>query len=231
MPANLATLTKEQFEESVLASTDRKGFYTPTLMDRLKEKKLLHWIITHPDDVSRANFLMGAHKKHFEQLQDYDLVELRAVYAVLPPSFSPDVDGGKRKWREAFVSTLKNLIVKVEALETAAAAEAQAAAAAAGAATSSSSSSASSSLGKLKSSVGTVIGINASAVQASQLRRHPAYRYPTQVDIEKERAKIRRAVELLAELRDLKLPAARAAAEEAKRAVDLAIANARGENK
>ena len=48
-------------------------------MDRLKEKKLLHWIITHPDDVCRANFLMGAHKKHFEQLQDYDLTELRAV--------------------------------------------------------------------------------------------------------------------------------------------------------
>jgi hypothetical protein len=27
---------------------------------------------------------MGAHKQSFEQLQEYDLVELRAVYAVLP---------------------------------------------------------------------------------------------------------------------------------------------------
>ena len=65
-------------------SAGRGYFYPPALIERLKSKRLLQWVVTHPEDISRANFLMGAHKQSFEQLQEYDLVELRAVYAVLP---------------------------------------------------------------------------------------------------------------------------------------------------
>jgi hypothetical protein len=79
MPVDLANLTVSEFEEKVANSKPMHkrqpqksggggsgggagGFYPPALMERLKSKKLLHWIITHPDDIARANFLMGAHK-------------------------------------------------------------------------------------------------------------------------------------------------------------------------
>ena len=49
-------------------------------------------------------------------LQEYDIVELRACYAVLPPYFLLDATPGheneKKNWRE--MSTLKNLVAKEE---------------------------------------------------------------------------------------------------------------------
>ena len=51
-------------------------------------------------------------------LQEYDIVELRACYAVLPPYFLLDATPGheneKKHWRENIVSTLKNLVAKEE---------------------------------------------------------------------------------------------------------------------
>jgi hypothetical protein len=85
MPPDLPVLTIEELDARVASAHGSfEHFYTPQLIERLKSKKLLQWVVTHPDDIVRANFLMGAHKQSFEQLQEYDLTELRAVYAVLP---------------------------------------------------------------------------------------------------------------------------------------------------
>jgi len=93
---------------AVNAAANVGFFYPPALMERLKAKKLLHWVITHPDDISRANFLMGAHKTSFEQLADYDLTELRAVYAVLPEVGVGDTAplGGSTRALEMHLSAL-----------------------------------------------------------------------------------------------------------------------------
>lgn len=53
-------------------------------------------------------------KVSFVNLQEYDLTELRAVYAVLPAVFQLDATPGheheKKHWREALVKALKDLI-------------------------------------------------------------------------------------------------------------------------
>jgi hypothetical protein len=96
LPTDVATLTVEQFEAKVAGrgvaeNTGRRYFYPPALVDRLKGRRLLHWVVTHREDIARANFLMGPHKTSFDVLNEYDLPELRAVYAVLPivRSFQP----------------------------------------------------------------------------------------------------------------------------------------------
>jgi len=40
----------------------RGGRYPPALAERLKTKKLLQWVVTHPTNIASANFLSGAHK-------------------------------------------------------------------------------------------------------------------------------------------------------------------------
>jgi len=40
----------------------RYGRYPPALAERLKAKKLLQWVVTHPTNIASANFLSGAHK-------------------------------------------------------------------------------------------------------------------------------------------------------------------------
>ena len=37
-----------------------------SLIDRLKEKRLLHWVVTHPDDIAASNFLQGPAASHFQ---------------------------------------------------------------------------------------------------------------------------------------------------------------------
>ena len=50
-------------------------------------------------------------KVSFVNLQEYDIVELRAIFAVLPPYFNLDAtpghEGEKKAWREAAVKALK----------------------------------------------------------------------------------------------------------------------------
>ena len=45
----------------------------------LKESALLHWIVTAPEDIRRANFLTGDGARHFNNLERFDVQELRAV--------------------------------------------------------------------------------------------------------------------------------------------------------
>eukprot|EP00854_Cymbomonas_tetramitiformis_P023461 gene23461-28404_t len=77
-----------------------KGVYYPLdLCHYLKMTKILHWVVMHPDDVAKANFLAGADAGIWRNLQDYDLFEMRALFANLPAKFELDGTGKKAEWR------------------------------------------------------------------------------------------------------------------------------------
>jgi hypothetical protein len=38
---------------------------------------MLWWAVTHPDDIVKQNFLMGADGPSFKNLADYDALEVR----------------------------------------------------------------------------------------------------------------------------------------------------------
>jgi hypothetical protein len=69
------------------------GCYTYALAERLKNARPLHWVQAHPDDVATQNFLAGAGADSFRNLGDYDVVELRAIYAACPEKFQLDSSG------------------------------------------------------------------------------------------------------------------------------------------
>ena len=85
------------------------GIYTYELAQRIKTSKLLHWVQAHPEDIATANFLAGAGADSFKNLGDYDIVELRAVYAACPPKFDLDGTGAKAAWRAQLVERLRQL--------------------------------------------------------------------------------------------------------------------------
>ena len=78
--------------------------YTTDFAEYLKKKRLLWWLVTHQDDIAKANFLQGANVTSFRELADYDILELRAVYAAIPATFqldtTPGREGQKAAWRE-----------------------------------------------------------------------------------------------------------------------------------
>lgn len=116
LPVQLASLTPTQLADQV---DILGGLYTPQLIDRLKSKRMLHWCITHPRNIARANFLVGGHKASFLNLFEYDIVELRAVYAVCPHYFELDNTPGhedeKKNWRQSLVKALKDRIIREQA--------------------------------------------------------------------------------------------------------------------
>ena len=67
-------------------------------------------MVTHPDDIAKANFLAGAHVGAFRDVSSYDVCELRAVYAAMPTSFEMDSKGDKANWRTGLAERLKALI-------------------------------------------------------------------------------------------------------------------------
>ena len=101
--------------KSYISAVGKKGgFATFQLANRLREKKLLQWLVTHPDDIARENFLVGANVQSFKNLQEYDIVELRAVYACLPTCFeldsTPGRVGEKAEWKIGLVNRLKGYV-------------------------------------------------------------------------------------------------------------------------
>jgi len=110
-------------------------------------------------------------------------------------SFSPDFDNAKRNWRAAFVTTLKDLIVKVRF-------EAQQARAKA-------------------ADSGGAGGCGAASLVAGV--RHEAYAYPTAEAIDAARARARKADEVALELAEVKIPEVKVKIEVAKQAQDAAI--------
>lgn len=88
------------------------GLYTYELAQRIKQCKPLHWVQAHPDDLATANFLAGAGADTFKNLADYDIMELRAIYASCPSKFELDASGAKAAWRANLVERLRELTAR-----------------------------------------------------------------------------------------------------------------------
>lgn len=76
IPANIAELS---VNDLVAQSKTLDGLLSMELAQELKTNKLLHWVITHPDDIAFASFLTGDKKSYFENLEVLDIIELRAI--------------------------------------------------------------------------------------------------------------------------------------------------------
>ncbi|CAM9332095.1 unnamed protein product, partial [Phaeothamnion confervicola] len=109
VPADVATVTREQLEQEALV---RGSLYPRELAIFLKENRLLQWCVTHPDDIARANFLVGEHAHFFTNLDKYDVTELRAVAACIPARFELDRDGRKAAWRADFMTRVQALVAQ-----------------------------------------------------------------------------------------------------------------------
>ncbi len=84
-------------------------FYPSDLCVRLRECRPLHWLVSAPEDIAGANFLAGEGAAAFTQLEGMDVVEMRAVWSVLPREFCRDSDGKKAEWRTRFRAQLEGL--------------------------------------------------------------------------------------------------------------------------
>lgn len=76
IPANIAELS---VSELVAQSKGMDGLLSMELAQELKTNKLLHWVITHPEDIAFSSFLTGDKKAFFENLEALDIIELRAI--------------------------------------------------------------------------------------------------------------------------------------------------------
>ncbi|GMH87821.1 hypothetical protein TL16_g10972 [Triparma laevis f. inornata] len=108
IPVDIQKLSVKQVLEK---AKKEGGQYTYTMAERFKNKKLLHWLVLHKDDISRENFLVGGNVSSFKNLSDYDVIELRAVYACLPEKFeldnTPGKVGQKLEWKNGLIAKLK----------------------------------------------------------------------------------------------------------------------------
>lgn len=103
---------RESGEGGSLPAGKRVGgvFYPSDLCVRLRECRPLHWLVSAPEDIAGANFLSGGGSAAFTQLEGMDLIEMRAVWCVLPKEFSRDADGKKAEWRARFRAQLEGLV-------------------------------------------------------------------------------------------------------------------------
>jgi hypothetical protein len=106
VPVNVAEMTVTDL--MVLASCE--GLLSLELATEIKNNRLLHWVVTHEEDIACASFLSGDKKAFFENLEAYDLVELRALAASLPTKFENDNDGKKAEWRSRLIGRAKQLV-------------------------------------------------------------------------------------------------------------------------
>jgi hypothetical protein len=99
IPHDVNNLTINNIIEN---ASNNNGLYTLELATEIKNNKLLHWIVTHQDDISSSNFLYGDKKTFFDNFEYLDVVELRAIAVCLPLKFDFDNDGKKMEWRNRF---------------------------------------------------------------------------------------------------------------------------------
>jgi hypothetical protein len=107
IPANVSTMS---INDIIEAAKNRSGMISTELATEIKTNKLLHWIVTHEEDIAKAFFLAGESKQYFENIEVLDIVELRALAACLPVKFELDVDGKKAQWRSRFMARVRMLV-------------------------------------------------------------------------------------------------------------------------
>ena len=107
IPPNIAEMSVKELREAVLG---KGGLITLELATELKANRLLQWVTLHPADIAIDNFLNGDKKHFFLNLEKLDVIELRALVAVMPLKFELDGNGNKAEWRERFMTRAKQLI-------------------------------------------------------------------------------------------------------------------------
>ncbi|KAE9343968.1 hypothetical protein PF008_g9441 [Phytophthora fragariae] len=106
IPVDIADLSVE----ALIARAHEGGIlYTYDLAAYLKTNRFLHWLVTHEDDIARANFLAIESAPFFMDFATYDIHELRALARVLPESFAFDKDCRKNAWRASFIEHVRQL--------------------------------------------------------------------------------------------------------------------------
>jgi len=106
IPVDIAEISVE----TLIARAQGGGtLYTYDLAAHLKTNRFLHWLVTHEDDVARANFLAVESASFFMDFSSYDIHELRALARVLPETFAFDKDGRKNAWRTSFIEHVRQL--------------------------------------------------------------------------------------------------------------------------
>jgi len=84
----------------------------PILANRLVQKKQLWLIVMHPEDTAKLHHADLANKY---AVTGTDIVELRAIFAMLPSSFQNDPEGKKEEWRKGVRDKLKEMTRKEQA--------------------------------------------------------------------------------------------------------------------
>ncbi|KAK1929677.1 hypothetical protein P3T76_014894 [Phytophthora citrophthora] len=106
IPFDIADLSVE----NLIARAQEGGvLYTYDLAAYLKTNRFLHWLVTHEDDITRANFLAIESASFFMDFGNYDIQELRALARVLPDNFAFDKDGRKNMWRSSYIDHVRQL--------------------------------------------------------------------------------------------------------------------------
>ncbi|EGZ11991.1 hypothetical protein PHYSODRAFT_262067 [Phytophthora sojae] len=106
VPIDIADLSVE----ALIARAQEGGvLYTYDLAAYLKTNRFLHWLVTHEDDIARANFLAIESAPFFMDFATYDINELRAMARVLPDTFAFDKDCRKNAWRASFIEHVRQL--------------------------------------------------------------------------------------------------------------------------
>lgn len=115
LPEAVWEMTAAEIQAAALArNKDENFFYPSDLCVRLRECRPLHWLMSAPEDIVHANFLMGDGAVAFTQLEGMDVTEMRALWCVLPKEFSRDPDGKKAEWRSRFRVQLEGLVRQQE---------------------------------------------------------------------------------------------------------------------
>ena len=110
IPTNITEISALQVLDLV---KECNGLYTYELASELKANRLLHWLVMHPDNIaSYPNFLIGQSQQYFENLESLDLIELRALMAVIPEKFHNDNDGKKAAWRSRLINRAKQFVAQ-----------------------------------------------------------------------------------------------------------------------
>ncbi len=106
IPVDIASVS---VNDLIQRAKENGHLITLELAQELKNNKLLHWVVTHKEDIAMSNFLNGDKRQYFVNLEGLDIVELRAIRLCIPDKFELDNDGAKAEWRERFVTRVKQL--------------------------------------------------------------------------------------------------------------------------